>query len=260
MRRCMMFYTKMDINADAGESFGNYKYGNDEELMKHLTSVNVACGFHAGDPRVMRKTVRLAKKYGVAIGAHPGFPDLMGFGRRNLDITPDEMRDYIVYQVGALKAFVEAEGMKLNHVGPHGAVAALGRRVPEVAEAFVDGVREVDPKLILLGRPGLPTYDIAQKRGLRVASQVGLDIDYRPDKTAVIQREKQEMAPEEALRRLKKIIQEGSVLAVDGSKMDFRVDTLLVHGDTPNAIELCKVIRAELTKMGVEITSFGNFV
>jgi UPF0271 protein len=255
-----MFYKNIDINADAGESFGNYKYGNDEELMKYLTSVNIACGFHAGDPRVMRKTVRSAKKYGVAIGAHPGFPDLMGFGRRNLDITAEEMRDYIVYQVGALKAFVEAEGMKLNHVGPHGAVAALGRRVPEVAEAFVDAVKEVDPGLILLGRPGLPTYDIAKQKGLRVASQVGLDIDYRPDKTAVLQREKQEMVPEEALRRLRKIIQEGKVIAVDGSEMDFRVDTLLVHGDTPNAIELCKAIRAELTKMEVEITSFGNFV
>ena len=255
-----MIYRKIDINADAGESFGNYKYGNDEELMKYLTSVNIACGFHAGDPQVMRRSVRLAKKYGVAIGAHPGFPDLMGFGRRNLDVTAEEMRDYIVYQVGALKAFAEAEGIKLHHVGPHGAVAALGRRIPAVAEAFVDAVKEVDPKLILLGRPGLPTYDIARKKGLRVASQVGLDIDYRPDKTAVIQREKKEMAPEEALRRLRKIILEGKVVAADGSEMDFRVDTLLVHGDTPNAIELCKAIRGELTKIGVEMTSFGNFV
>ena len=255
-----MIYRKIDINADAGESFGNYKYGNDEELMKYLTSVNIACGFHAGDPQVMRRSVRLAKKYGVAIGAHPGFPDLMGFGRRNLDVTAEEMRDYIVYQVGALKAFAEAEGIKLHHVGPHGAVAALGRRIPAVAEAFVDAVKEVDPGLILLGRPGLPTYDMARKKGLRVASQVGLDIDYRPDKTAVIQREKKEMAPEEALRRLRKIILEGKVMAVDGSEMDFRVDTLLVHGDTPNAIELCKAIRGELTKIGVEMTSFGNFV
>lgn len=255
-----MIYTKMDINADAGESFGNYKYGNDEALMKYLTSVNIACGFHAGDPRVMRKSVELAKKYGVAIGAHPGFPDLLGFGRRALEISAEEMRDYVVYQVGALKAFVEAAGMKLHHVGPHGAVAALGRRREEVAEAFVDAVREVDPALILLGRPGLPTYDIAKKKGLRVASQVGLDIDYRPDKTAVIQREKKEMKVEEALRRLRKIIQEGKVIAVDGSEMEFCVDTLLVHGDTPNAIELCKAIRAELAKMGVEITSFGNIV
>jgi len=255
-----MIYRKIDINADAGESFGNYKYGNDGELMKYLTSVNIACGFHGGDPQVMRKSVRLAKKYGVAIGAHPGFPDLMGFGRRNLDVTAEEMRDYIVYQVGALKAFAEAEGIKLHHVGPHGAVAALGRRIPAVAEAFVDAVKEVDPGLILLGRPGLPTYDMARKKGLRVASQVGLDIDYRPDKTAVIQREKKEMAPEEALRRLRKIILEGKVVAADGSEMDFRVDTLLVHGDTPNAIELCKAIRGELTKIGVEITSFGNFV
>lgn len=255
-----MFYTEIDMNADAGESFGNYKYGNDEDLMKYLTSVNIACGFHAGDPQVMRKTVLLAKKYGVAIGAHPGFPDLLGFGRRTLEVEAEEMRDYIVYQLGALKAFVEAAGMKLHHVGPHGAVAGYARRRTEIAEAFVDALIEVDRGLILLGRPGLPTYDLAKQKGLRVASQVGLDIDYRPDKTAVIQREKKEMGIDEALRRLRKIVQEGKVLAVDGSEMEFRVDTLLVHGDTPNAIDLCKAIRGELTKMGVEIVSFGKFV
>lgn len=252
-----MLYKKIDINADAGESFGNYKYGNDDELMKYLTSVNIACGFHAGDPGVMRKTVRLAKKHDVKIGAHPGFPDLLGFGRRALEIDADEMRDYIVYQLGALKAFVEAEGMKMHHVGPHGALAGVARRRPELAEAFVSGICEVDPSLIVLGRPGLPTYDIAAQKGLRVASQVGLDIDYRRDKTAVVQREKKEMEIDEALKRLRKIVQEGKVIAVDGSEMEFNVDTVLVHGDTPNALQICKAIRDDLTKMGVEMKPFG---
>lgn len=251
---------KVDINADVGESFGNYKYGNDGELMKYITSANVACGFHAGDPSVMRKTVMLAKKYGVAVGAHPGFPDLLGFGRRMLDVSAEEMRDYLVFQLGALKAFVEAAGLKLHHVGPHGSFSAHAIRREEVAEAIVNGIIEVDPELILVGRPGLAPYEIAKRKGLRVASQVGVDIDYRPDRTAIIQREKQEMAPDEAARRVRKIVGEGKIIASDGSEMEFRVDTLLVHGDTPNAIEVCKAVREELGKMGVEIVSFGQFV
>jgi UPF0271 protein len=251
---------RIDVNADAGESFGNYKYGNDEELMKYLTSVNIACGFHAGDPLVMRKSVMIAKQYNIAIGAHPGFPDLLGFGRRALEVSAQEMKDYIVYQVGALKAFVEAEGMNLNHVGPHGALAGVARRRPELAEAFAHAVFEVSPELIVLGRPGLPTFDLAKEKGLRVASQVGVDIEYNPDKTAVIQRKKQEMEMKDALRRVRRIVQEGKFTASDGSDLEFRIDTLLVHGDTPNAIEIVKAVRVELKKLGVEVTSFGNFV
>ena len=250
----------IDINADAGESFGNYNYGNDEKLMKFLTSVNIACGFHAGDPLVMRKSVMLAKKYGVAVGAHPGFPDLWGFGRRALEVSAKEMRDYTVYQIGALKAFVEAEGLNLHHVGPHGALAGVARRRPELAEAFVTAVFEVSPDLIVLGRPGLPTFDFAKEKGLRVASQVGVDIDYNPDKTAVIQRQKQQMDVQEALRRVRRIVQEGKLTASDGSDLEFRVDTLLVHGDTPNALEIAEAVRGELNRLGVEIASFGSFV
>ncbi len=251
---------KIDINADLGESFGNYKYGRDEELMRYLTSANVACGFHAGDPRVMRKTVLMAKEYGVAVGAHPGFPDLLGFGRRMMDCSAEEMKDYLVYQLGALKAFVEGAGLKLHHVGPHGSFSAHAIRREEVAQAIIDGIIEVDPELILVGRPGLAPYEIAKQRGLRVASQVGVDLDYRPDRTAIIQREKKEMEPKEAVRRVRKIIEEGKIIASDGTDMEFRVDTLLVHGDTPNAIEVCKAVRAELAKMGVEVVSFGKFV
>jgi UPF0271 protein len=251
---------KIDINADLGESFGNYKYGRDEELMRYLTSANVACGFHAGDPRVMRKTVLMAKEYGVAVGAHPGFPDLLGFGRRMMDCSAEEMKDYLVYQLGALKAFVEGAGLKLHHVGPHGSFSAHAIRREEVAQAIIDGIIEVDPELILVGRPGLAPYEIAKQRGLRVASQVGVDLDYRPDRTAIIQREKKEMEPKEAVRRVRKLIEEGKIIASDGTDMEFRVDTLLVHGDTPNAIEVCKAVRAELVKMGVEIVSFGKFV
>lgn len=255
-----MVYNKIDINADVGESFGNYKYGNDKGIMQYLTSANVACGFHAGDPQVMRKTVILAKENSVAVGAHPGFPDMLGFGRRMMDVSAEEMKNYLIYQVGALKAFVEAVGMKLHHVGAHGSFAALIIKREDVAKAIVDGIVEIDPELILLGRPGLPHYEMAKKKGLRVASQIGVDIDYRPDRTAIIQKEKMAVDVREAIERARRIIQDGKIVASDGSEMEFRVDTLLVHSDTPNAVEVCRAVREELKKMGVEITSFGNFV
>jgi UPF0271 protein len=255
-----MRYKKIDLNADVGESFGNYKYGNDEKIMKYLTSANVACGFHAGDPSVIRRTVMLAKKYGVVVGAHPGFPDMLGFGRRMMDVSAEEMKDYLVYQIGALKAFVESAGMKLHHVGPHGSFSAHAIRREEVAEALVDGIIEIDPELILVGRPSLAPYEIAKQKGLRVASQIGVDIDYRPDRTAVIQREKKEMDVSTAIGRVRKIIETGKIPASDGSDMEFRIDTLLVHGDTPNAVEICKAVTGELKNMGVEVTSFGSFV
>jgi UPF0271 protein len=255
-----MFYSKIDINADVGESFGNYKYGRDAELMPYLTSANVACGFHAGDPSVMRKTVQLAKRHGVAVGAHPGFPDLLGFGRRMMDVSAEEMRDYLIYQVGALKAFLELEGMKLHHIGPHGSFSAHAIRNEDVAEAIVEAIFQIDPEIILVGRPGLAPYEIARAKGLRVASQIGVDIDYRPDRTAIIQKEKKSMDVQEAVRRVRKIIQDGKIEASDGSEMQFRIDTLLVHGDTPNVIEICTAVRSELEVMGVEVTCFSHFV
>jgi UPF0271 protein len=200
------------------------------------------------------------QKYGVAVGAHIGFPDLLGFGRRPMLITAEDTRDYVVYQAGALRAFVECADIRLHHVGPHGALAGVGRKEEELAKAFVDGVRDVDPELIVLGRPDLPTYDVAKQKGMRVTSQLGLDINYNPDKTAVVEREKKPVAPEEAVRRAIRYLGEGKIMAVDGIMMEFRVDTFLVHGDTPNAIDVCKMVRAELEKAGVEITSFGSFV
>jgi UPF0271 protein len=255
-----MIFSKMDINADCGESFGNYEYGNDRELMKYLTSVNVACGFHAGDPSWMRKTVLLAKEYGVAVGAHPGFPDLLGFGRRIMEASAEEMRDYVVYQVGALRAFAESAGLKIRHVVFHGAINALAMRKRNVAEALIEGILEVAPEIIVVGRPGLASYEIATQKGIKVANQVGVDIEYNPDMTAVIQRKKQEMNVKEAVRRARRIITKGKITAIDGSDVELHVDALLVHGDTPNAIELCKAVRKELQNMGVEITYFGDLV
>ena len=251
-----MKYLQMDLNADAGESFGNYRYGDDEGIMPYLSSVNIACGFHAGDPRVMRKTVRLAMQHGVAVGAHVGLPDLLGFGRRVMDIGAEEMRDYVVYQVGALKAFVEAEGGQIHHVGPHGELAASCRKNPEVGEAFAAGVHEAAPKAAIIGRPGLPTFDAAVQLGHKGACQVGLDLEYRPDRTAILQRVREYFPVDRAMRRLRQILIDGAFPANDGTIFDFPVNTLLVHSDTPNAAELLKSAREEMARLGVECRAF----
>jgi UPF0271 protein len=251
-----MQYKSMDINADAGESFGNFVYGNDEKLMPYLTSVNVACGFHSGDPSVMRRTICLAKTNGVAVGAHVGFPDLLGFGRRIMEISPEEMRDYVVYQVGALKAFAEAEGIKLHHVGPHGSLAGWTKRQPAVGKAFIEGVCEVSPDVVIMGRPGLPIYENAKAKGMRTASQVALDLEYNPDCTSVIQRQKQVASVDRAIEKLTDILKEGIVRAIDGTILPIPVDTVLIHSDTPNAVEICAAVKKCMVELGVTPQTF----
>jgi UPF0271 protein len=249
----------IDINADVGESFGVYKLGNDEELMKYITSCSIACGFHAGDPCVMRKTIELAKKHNVAIGVHPGFPDLLGFGRRRVEITAQETKDYVTYQIGALKAFAEASGMKLQHVKPHGKFWHLAAAEEPVGRALVEAILETDPKMAFFGRRGYAT-DIAREKGLRVAMEIGADMQYRPDLEGVLSSDykKKETNPREAAERILRILDEGRVQAIDGSYVDIKVDTVLVHGDTPNAIEVVSAVRESLTKAGYEIRAFGR--
>lgn len=175
----------IDINADLGESFGVYNLGNDEELMKYITSCNIACGFHAGDPSVMRKTVELAKKYNVAVGAHPGFPDMLGFGRRRMEITHQECKDYVTYQVGALKAFVEAYGLKLQHVKPHGRFWQVAAAEENVGRGLIESIIEVDPKMAFVGRRGAAT-NIAREMGLRVVLEIGADMQYKGDLEGIL--------------------------------------------------------------------------
>ncbi|MFH1955234.1 MAG: 5-oxoprolinase subunit PxpA [Pseudomonadota bacterium] len=250
---------RIDINADVGESFGIYKLGNDDELMKYLTTANIACGFHAGDPCVMRKTVELAKANNVAIGAHPGFPDLMGFGRRRLDITPKECKDYVTYQVGALKAFVEAYGLKLQHVKPHGKFWHVAAAEEQIGRALIESVLEIDPKMAFVGRRGAAT-DIAREKGLRVIIEIGADMQYRPNLEGVLSSDykKKETDPSESAERIVKILDEGRVQAIDGTYVDIDVDTVLVHGDTPNAIEVVAAVREALLNARYEIGAFGR--
>lgn len=246
---------KIDLNCDMGESFGNYKMGNDEEIMKYISSANIACGFHAGDPMVLANTVRLAKDNAVAIGAHPGYPDLLGFGRRKMDITPDEAKNYIIYQIGALKTFVECEGLKLQHVWLHGALSLVAAKDELIARAIIEGIKKVDPELIFVHRPGLKSYEIAKELRMKVAISIGVDTEYGPDGMAVMQRKKKHTDPTEAAKKAVKIAKEGKVTATTGEDIDMKAHTILVHGDTPNAVEVLKAIRSEFKKEDIEIAS-----
>lgn len=172
---------RIDLNCDLGESYGAYKLGVDEEMLGRITSANVACGFHAGDPGVMRRTVQMALKHGVAVGAHPGLPDLIGFGRRNMDISPREAYDMVVYQIGALAAFVQSEGGRMQHVKPHGALYNMAAKSKELSEAIAEAVYKVDPELILFGLSGSELVRAGERIGLKTANEVFSDRTYQQD-------------------------------------------------------------------------------
>lgn len=243
----------IDISCDMGEGFGNYTIGNDEEIMKYISSASIACGFHAGDPMVMANTVRLAKESGVAIGAHPGYPDLWGFGRRKIDIAPEEIKNYLIYQIGALRSFGECEGLELQHVFLHGALNHAAAKDEAIAKATIEAIQKLDPRLIFVHRPGLFSYEIAKEKGMSVGIAVGVDIEYGPDGMSVIQRKKKLTDPKEAAKKAVKIVIKGKVTAITGEDIDMKAHTILVHGDTPNAIEILNAIRSEFDKEDIEV-------
>jgi UPF0271 protein len=256
---------KIDINCDMGESFGAYTLGLDEEVIKYITSANIACGYHAGDPLVMEQTIALAKEHGVSVGAHPGFPDLMGFGRRNIDATLPEIKGYMVYQIGALQAFAKAQGLKVAHVKPHGALYLMAVEDEEISEAVVEAIASVDKDLIfvaLAGSKGEKMTKIGEKVGLRVAYEAFPDRAYTPDGTLVSRRQPGAVIkdPDVVAQRALMMAQEGKVVAIDGKEIPFRPETLCVHGDTPGAVNLVRKIRQALTEAGVEVIPLSEFV
>lgn len=250
----------VDFNSDVGESYGNYVYGNDEELMNYLTSVNIACGLHAGDPAVMRRTVRLAHEKNLAIGAHPGLPDLQGFGRRKMEVSPEEGRDMVLYQIGALSAFVKQQGAKLTHVALHGALSVMAKSDEALAREILAGIKQYDQELVFPGMPGLASYEVAKELGLRVATIVYIDLDFRKDGSSIIERRKRGRDPKEVTRKALKLVTTGRLETVDGVDKEMKVDILLVHGDGPNAVEILKEMRAGLENAGVKIAPFINFI
>lgn len=252
----------VDLNSDIGESFGSYNLGMDEEIIKYVTSVNIACGWHAGDPLIMEHTVKEAMKNNVAIGAHPGYPDLMGFGRRNMDIGPKEARAYMIYQLGALSAFAKANGGKLQHMKLHGAFYNTASVKPEIAEEIIKGILDVDKDIILLALSGSYIAKAAQKKGLRVAQEVFADRGYNDDGTLVNRKLSGAFIhdKEEALRRIKKMVLEGKVTTISGKEIPIIADSICVHGDNPKAVEFVKYIREGLVRDGVQVKSLGEFI
>ncbi len=251
---------KIDFNCDMGESFGTYKLGYDEEVIRYITSANIACGFHAGDPMWMRTTVRLAEEHGVAVGAHPGFPDLHGFGRRNMAVTPDEAKTDVIYQIGALAAFTR--GKKLQHVKPHGAMYNLAVGGGDLARAICEAVLEVDPEMVLVVLAGTPWVHLATEMGLRVAREVFADRALNPDGTLVSRSTPGAVIhdTEEVVERSIKMVTEGKVTAISGEEISVSADTICLHGDTPGAVQLAASLRSRLEAAGVEIVPLSRLV
>ena len=245
----------MDINCDMGESFGNWVMGDDEGMMPHITTANVACGFHASDPLTMLDTVKRAKQYGVAVGAHPGLPDLLGFGRRHMAITPADAYSYVVYQVGALEAALRVNEMSLHHVKPHGAFYSVLRTEEALADAVADAIAELSDKPMLYWPAptdaALPSA--AKARGVRVVGEIYPDLTYAPDGALILQRAKHETDLEFAAAQVKRYVENGRVEAVDGSTLALDAESICVHGDGPNGVQVVEAVGAALKGMGCKV-------
>ncbi|QIZ67584.1 5-oxoprolinase subunit PxpA [Geobacillus subterraneus] len=244
----------IDLNCDFGESFGVYRIGQ-EEILSCVTSVNIACGFHAGDPLVMRQTVQLAIRHGVAIGAHPGFPDLLGFGRRMMAVSPEEVYAYVVYQIGALSAFVKAEGGVMTHVKPHGALYNMAAKDTALSEAIAKAVYDVDPSLVLYGLAGSELIRAGQAYGLRTASEVFADRTYQADGSLTPRSDPQAVIADEdeAVKQVLTMIRDRRVRSVQGTDVSIEADTVCLHGDNEQAVRFAKRLRETLQKEGVAI-------
>lgn len=253
---------KIDLNCDLGESFGNYKLGLDEEVIRYISSANIACGYHASDPLVMSQSVKSAKENGVAVGAHPGFPDLMGFGRRNMSVQPNEAKAYVQYQVGALGAFCRANGVKLCHVKPHGALYNMAGKDYALSKAICEGIYEIDPDIILLGLSGSQMLKAAADTGLRCAMEVFADRAYEEDGSLVARTKPGAVITDEneSISRVIGMVKNGTVTAITGKEIPIQAQSVCVHGDGVKALEFVKKIKAALENEGIEIAPLAQIV
>lgn len=251
---------RIDLNADVGESFGAYTIGADAEVIPTITSANVACGFHGGDAAVMRRTVRLARDAGVSVGAHPGFQDLAGFGRREMRVAPQEAEDLVLYQIGALAGIARGEGVPLRHVKPHGALYNMAVRDAALAEAIARAVRAFDAALVLFALPGSELMRAGETCGLVVAAEGFADRSYEPDGSLTPRSKPGAVIHDTAsvVARAVRMATDGRVTAVDGSEIPMQVQTICTHGDTPGAQELTRAIRAGLERAGVAIAAVAG--
>jgi UPF0271 protein len=250
----------IDLNSDLGESFGPWQMGADEELMTSITSANVACGFHAGDPTVMRRTIALAKAHGVAVGAHPGFADLVGFGRREMHVSPAEVEDLVLYQVAAIAGVAASEGVRLQHVKAHGALYNMAARDAALAAAIARAVAAFDRSLILFGLPNSALLQEGENAGLPIAAEIFADRTYERDGSLTSRRKPGSVIhdPAQVVDRAVRMVTSGRVTATDGSEIPLRTDTMCLHGDTPGSAELARRIRGALEASGVTVAALRN--
>ena len=248
---------KVDLNCDLGEAFGNYSFGGDKDIIPLITSANIACGFHAGDENVMNQTVELAKENHVSIGAHPGLPDLKGFGRRNMDIKPTEVYNLIIYQLGALEGFCKVHQTRINHVKPHGALYNMGAKNKAIAKAIAKAVYDFDSTIVLVGLSNSLLISEAKAIGLKTASEVFADRRYEDNGQLVSRKEPDAVITDsdEALKQVLKMVTENKVISRNGKEIDLETDTICVHGDGKHALEFVEQIRKKLTKEGIDIQS-----
>lgn len=251
---------QIDLNSDMGESFGVYTLGNDEALMRSITSANIACGFHAGDPTVIRRTIRLAKASGVAVGAHPSFPDLSGFGRRPMQMDLGQLEDLVLYQIAAVAGVASSDGVKLRHVKPHGSLGNMAHKDFALAQAFVRAVAAFDSTLPIFALPGGELVKAAQAAGVPVAYEVFADRAYEPDGALVSRTKAGAMIhdPDTVVKRVIRVVKEGTLAAIDGTTISLHADTICTHGDTQGAHELTRLLRAGLEAEGIRVVPFGD--
>lgn len=250
----------VDLNSDLGESYGPYKIGQDDLVMKYITSANIACGYHAGDHNVIHQSIKMAKENQVGLGAHPGFQDLHGFGRRPIHVDADELYNLIVYQIGAVKTFATLNNCPLHHVKPHGALYNMASRNKEMAHVIAQAVYDIDPNLILFSLAGSELVQMGKKIGLRVAEEVFADRSYQPDGTLTPRTEANAIITDsdEAVYRVIGMVKDGKVEAVDGTDINITADTICVHGDSPKSLEFVKKLKEGLTKNGITIQKVGE--
>ena len=248
---------KIDLNCDMGESFGMYSIGQDEEIMPYISSANIACGFHAGDPNVMKRTVHLAASHGVSIGAHPGYPDLAGFGRREMALTPEEIYSLVVYQIGSLSSFAKTEGVSLKHVKPHGALYNQAAASKEISQAIAAAVSDVNSSLILYGLAGSELIKAGKAAGLTTANEVFADRTYTPDGTLTPRRLPNALLtdPEAAVSQVIRMIKYNTVRTTDGTDVTIKADTVCIHGDGRHAVNFARSIYQKLQESGINIAA-----
>lgn len=252
----------IDLNTDAGESFGRWTLVDESRLFRYVTSANIACGFHAGDPVSIWRSVRTAKSLGVAVGAHPGFPDLMGFGRREMQISVEELKAYVIYQLGALDSFLRVEGMEMQHVKAHGALYNMAWVREDYARALAEAVHSYSRKLIVVAPYGSAMARAAEELGLKVAYEAFIDRGYTPDGRLAPRGTPGALITDlnKVVERAISIVDKGVVEAVDGRLIEVRAHTLCIHGDSPNAIEIARAVSSKLREVGIELKPMAKVV